>query len=326
MHLYLDDVKEETAYKNIKELKEFGLHITATASKKVSSRIMDLVDVILYDKENLLLTKDYGEPSYTFYWFENANFRLEFARKERQPHSLAVLRSMVKGCEIAKMKGFTHVIRIEFDDLLSERSVNFLLEQARKMEEDMLFFKNEYGYSQDISVHTILYRPEEFLRMFGDIMCEDDYSRHLKELDVNRSISLEEFICLTLDKRKANTKYLDGTKMESILVDSVFNLHSSPSSLVGGCLVDVMKCDNGSSYFSYVCYENYGSKITLEQRLANGGLIKNQWEASPMNWAYIPIDKGSVKVDILIDENLYASYDILNGNVTGDHRSTIAFK
>jgi hypothetical protein len=326
LHLYLDDVKENTAYENIKKLKEFGLHITATASKKVSERIVDLVDVLLYDKENDLLKGDYGDPDYTFFWFENHLFKLNFARKEKQPHSLPVLRSMIKGCEIAMLYGFDHIIRIEFDDLLSKESINWLINQAESMKEDMLFFKNDYSQNPDISVHTILYKPNSFLNVFRGVKREVDYARLLNELGIKKSITLEEFMLLMLNYRKANVKYLDGTKMESILMNSTFNLHSSPSSLIEGCLTDIMKCKDGVNYFSYVCYEPKDAKITLRQKLNGGKIIEDYWLAKPMNWAYLPINKDTTTAEIIVNSDVYSTYEFQNGLLNGDYLSTITFK
>jgi len=326
LHLYLDDAKENTAYENIKKLKQFGLHITATAPKKVSKRIEDLVDVLLYDGENDLLKGDYGKPDYTFFWFENHLFRLDFARRERQPHSLPVLRSMIKGCELARIYGFEYVIRIEFDDLLSEESVKWLINQAESMKEEMLFFRNEYSKNPDISVHTILYKPDSFLEIFSEVKQEKDYARLLNELGIKKSITLEEFMLLMLNYRKANVKYLDGTKMESILMNSTFNLHSSPSSLIEGCLTDIMKCKDGVNYFSYVCYEPKDAKITLRQKLSGGKIIEDSWLAKPMNWAYLPINKDTVTAEIIVNSDVYSTYEFENGLLNGDYMSTITFK
>jgi hypothetical protein len=326
MHLYLDSVKEVMAYENIKKLKEFGMHITATASKKVSQRIVDLVDVLLYDRENQLLKGDYGDPDYTFFWFDSDSFRMDFARKEKQPHSLPVLRSMIKGCEIAKIYGFDYVIRIEFDDLLSEESVKWLINQAETMEEDMLFFKNDYLENPNISVHTILYKPDSFLDVFGEVKQEEDYARLINELNIKRAIILEEFMLLMLNHKGSRVKYLDGTNMGSVLINSAFNLHSSPSSLIGGCLVDIMKCEDGLNYFSYLCYEDKEAKITLIQKLKDGSTIKNSWSPKPMNWSHLLIDRNTITADIIVNSDLYSTYEFKDGVLEGDFLSSIRFK
>lgn len=325
VHLYLDDIKEQTAYDNLKRLKEFGLHITATSSKPLSTRMMEVVDVLLYDKENQLLKRDYGLPKPVYYWHNNGSFNFEFGRREQQPHSLAVLRSMIKGCKLAIMNGFDYVIRIEFDDILSKSAVEWLIEQIHTIEESMLFFKNDHGYTQDISMHTIFYKPEEFLRIFGDIDSEDDYCRHYKDLGIDRHLILEEFILIMLNSKNVDVKYIDGNQMHSLLFDSTFNLHSSPSSLVGGCLIDIMKCNNGLNYFGYICYEAPGCEITLIQKQLTGELFENKWEAIPKFWAYLPIDKNTIHLDILVNGLLYNSYDFIDGELQNECLSSITF-
>jgi hypothetical protein len=326
VHLYLDDVKEQTAYENLKKLKDFGLHITATSPKTLSPRMMEVVDVLLHDKENLLLTKDYGLPKPMYYWHDNGSFRLDFGRREQQPHSLAVLRSMIKGCELALMKGFDWVIRIEFDDILSKNSVDWLIEQSKTIDESMLFFKNDHGYTQDISMHTILYKPQEFLNIFGDIKSEEDYHRHIINLGIDKHLILEEFIFIMLDNKKPNVKYVDGLQMSALLPDSIFNLHSSPSSLIGGCLIDIMRCNNGLNYFSYICYESPGCNIVLKQKLEGGEILENSWDVFPTNWIYLPIDTRTVYLDILVDSLLYTSYEFIDGVLQNECLSTITFR
>jgi hypothetical protein len=326
VHLYLDDKKERIAYDNLKRLKEFGLHITATSAKPISNRMMELVDVLLYDKENMLLKKDYGEPKTIFYYHDNDSFRFDFGHREKQPHSLAVLKSMIKGCELAKMNNFDFVIRIEFDDILSKESVDWIINQTNNIKESMLLFKNVYNDVEDISVHTMLYKPEEFLRIFGSIKSEEDYYNHIINIGINKHLILEEFILIMLKRMNGDVKYIDGKQMSSILTNSLFNLHSSPSSLVGGCLIDLMRCDNGINYFGYICHESPGSKITLKQYKESGEILQNNWDVLPTYWAYLPIDKSVISIEILVDNILYKRYEFKNGVILNECLSKIKFK
>jgi hypothetical protein len=86
-----------------------------------------------------------------------------------------------------------------------------------------------------------------------------------------------------------------------------------------------MKCNNGLNYFGYICYEAPGCEITLTQKQLTGELFENKWEAIPKFWAYLPIDKNTINLDILVNGLLYNSYDFIDGELQNECLSSITF-
>lgn len=318
VHLYLSEYTEQTAYENLRSLKDMGLHITATSPKPLPTRFYDLVDVFLHDKENLLLVGHYEVREPVYYYTRQDGFTMHFQRRENQVHGLAVLRSMIKGCELAKMNGMDWVLRIEFDDILSEISVGVIREMVERLEKDMLIFRNDYGEKRDLSVHTMLYRPDIFLRVFGRTKDESDWIDNIaKYCDYGNPI-LEELMLAMIEKSELDVEYLDGSTMQSILPGSVFNLHQSPTGLASGCLVDLMRCGD-QLYFGAWCVNEPGGKVNFITEYE-----EQSYDFSPGHWSYKLIEPGIGLARIVVDDVVVIEHELKENNLDSIG-STISF-
>lgn len=309
VHLYLNEHTEQTAYENLKQLHGLGLHITATSPKPLPSRFYELVDVFLYDGENQLLTGHYEQREPVYYYTRQQGFTMNFHRVENQVHGLAVLRSMVKACELAIMYDIDWVLRIEFDDILSPAAVHRLIDTASEIENDLLIFRNDYGTRRDLSVHTMLYRPEAFLRVFKNIKDEDSWHSSIKDnCDYGNPI-LEELMLLMLEKSGEGVEYLDGTTMGSFLPGSTFNMHQSPSGLVSGCLTDILASDRGL-YFGAWAVNPPGGKVRFVETYVDGKVEETYYEFGPGYWAHKPVSDGTILAQIYVGTEVASSYDL----------------
>jgi len=309
VHLFLNEHTEPTAYQNLKSLHDMGLHITATSPKPLPSRFYELVDVFLHDGENQLLNGHYEPREPVYYFTRHQGFTMNFHRVENQVHGLAVLRSMVKACELAVMYGMDWVLRIEFDDILSPCAVHKLIETTHALEEDLLIFRNDYGKRRDLSVHTMLYRPDAFLRVFKTIKDEESWRTWIAaNCDYSNPI-LEELMLLMLEKSGEKVQYLDGAAMQSFLPGSVFNLHQSPTGLVSGCLADILTSDRGL-HFGAWAVNPPGGTVRFVETSTDGRVEETYYEFAAGHWAHKQVTEGTVLAQIYVGTEMAASLDL----------------
>lgn len=266
IHLFLNNEElEKMAYDNIKKIKEQGFKILVTSPKKLPNHFYDIVDIFYHDKENQLLKCNYEDIEVLWHWTKSENMTLYFGVKEVQKHGLAVLRSMIKGCQLAKLNNIKYVIRIEFDDLFGPHSffkIKSKVEEIIENKFDFLLIRNSYLHYTDISVHLMFYECEKFLNVFGDIINEKTFNDELINLGIPRkSTMLETFIYLMVEfyskKLNLNVKYNNTEVIQKDYFDTYFNAHQNCFSLTDGILSDV----------NYVLYNNVlAKKICLAVR------------------------------------------------------------
>lgn len=247
LHLYFSNKEaESTALNNIKNLKEKGFKILITSPQVLNEEFYLYIDYFFFDRENQLFEKRYDKVDPVIWWNDTGDLKLNFIVDGFQKHGLAVLRSMIKGCSIAKSIGFDYIIRFEYDDLFGPISMNKVVDICNDiLKKDYRFYlyKNDYGEDKkDISVHLMFYKCQDFLDIFGSIKNENHYKIFLKKIDLpNKSIILEEFIYKALEKFGDKVHFRLGKEMNSDHPDTVFNIHQVPVGVKDGILSDVMR-------------------------------------------------------------------------------------
>ena len=160
IHLYLTSTETElTAFNNLKRLKNNGFKILITSPKLIPLYFYQYIDHFYYDNENQMMELEYKKADPLVWWFTDDNTKFNFVVDGFQKHGLAVLRSMIKGCQIANALGYKNIIRFEFDDLFGKKSMDLIKEICSKIEDkkyNFYVYKNDYGENKaDISTHLI---------------------------------------------------------------------------------------------------------------------------------------------------------------------------
>jgi hypothetical protein len=251
LHLYLTSRETElTAFNNLKRLKNYGFKILVTSPKPIPLDFYQYIDHFYYNNENQMMELEYKKADPLVWWYAAGNIKFNFVVDGFQKHGLAVLRSMIKGCQIAKGLGYKNIIRFEFDDFFGKKSIGLIKEICSDIEDkkyDFYTYKNDYGGERvDISTHLIFYSCDSFLKLFGRIKNEYDYKEYLKDLEIpDEAIILEEFIYRYIQKHNLNVYYGNGHTMHQLFIDSAFNMHQSPIGVVDGAISDVMIIKRG---------------------------------------------------------------------------------
>jgi glycosyltransferase involved in cell wall biosynthesis len=248
IHLFLNTEElEKMAYENLKNIKSQGFDILVTSPKKLPLYFYDVIDIFYHDKENQLLKLNYTDIEVMWHWIKNDIGTLSLGVKELQKHGLAVLRSMIKGCQLAKLNNYKYIIRCEFDDLfgpISFLNIKNKLDYVIENNFDFNLIRNVYSYYTDISVHLMFYNCEKFLSLFGSIVDEKTYNDELCNLGIpKKSTMLETFIYLMIEHYKLQKElfvnYDDTSVIQNEYFDTRFNVHQNCFSLSDGVLSDV---------------------------------------------------------------------------------------
>lgn len=251
IHLYLTSRETElTAYNNLKRLKNAGFKILATSPKPLPLDFYQYVDHYYYDSENQMMKLEYEEADPLVWWSVCGNIKFNFVIDGSQKHGLAVLRSMIKGCEIASSLGYKNIIRFEFDDFFGAKSISLIKEICKEIQQskyDFYTYKNDYGDNRiNVSTHLIFYSCQSFLKVFGKIKNEYDYKDCLQELGIpDKSIILEEFMYQYMQNHDLNVYYGNGYSMKELFYDTWFNIHQSATGVFYGAISDVMIIKRG---------------------------------------------------------------------------------
>jgi len=335
IHLFLNKPNlEQIAYDNIKFIKQCGFKVLITSPKILPERFYDIIDIFYYDKENQLFEDSYTDVEVMYHYTKTPDLSLYLGVKEVQKHGLAVLRSMIKGCEVASLNNIKYIMRIEFDDILGIKSIENIKNVIHDLENksyDFDLIRNIYSYYTDISVHLMFYDCKKFLEVFGQIKNESDYKKELCNLGIcNKSTMLETFIYLMVEyyknDKKLNINYHNTSDLNSLYYDTNFNVHQNCFSLVDGLLTDVCYVynngiiqnrlglssrnfanENGLMIQFYIIYKNGG---TYTLYMNSGGI--NCWNvhyienADTVNYVYIKHG----------EKDFYKKYSISNSETT----------
>ena len=275
IHLFLNTEElEKIAYENLKKIKDQGFKVLITSPKKLPLHFYEVVDIFYHDKENQLLELQYKDIEVMWHWTKFNNTTLSFGVKEIQKHGLAVLRSMIKGCQVAKMNNIKYIIRTEFDDFFGPESFKNIKNKLNHIVEngfDFHLIKNVYSYYTDISVHLMFYDCNKFLNVFDSIIDEKMYNKELINLNIpQKSTMLETFIYLMIEHYKGkynlNINYADTNIIHTEYSDTHFNVHQNCFSLTDGVLSDVnyVFTDNNLTRKICLAVRNFSSEKNIQ--------------------------------------------------------------
>lgn len=311
LHLYLTNKEsEDTAYENLKTLKEYGFKILITSPKPLPEQLYQYIDYFWYDTENQLLTDEYEHIEPTVLWLKTDDVELRFITVNPQRHGLAVLRAMINGSKLALAYGFTHIVRFEYDDLFGKESMKLIEDTVKRMIEnkyDFYVYKNDYvGTRDDISVHLMYYKCDKFLEVFGDVKDERTYNDYLVKLNQDKqALILEQFLLFALEQRGMTTRvfYDTGENLTTLYHDTVFNKHQSDPGLKDGVLSDVLILKTREEIIRnqvYLAAQNFSSndvqKIYFDIFDINGTFIHTYlFELDKRYWQYVPLILENIK-------------------------------
>jgi hypothetical protein len=137
----------------ISKLKKHGIKILLVSNTIPPSDVVESVEYFLYNHENKLFTQNFEDVNYCDLWKSYPQIVIHEITEEFQKHGLSVLSNLFNCLDLVKSLGYTHLQRIEVDDLYSEQGYEFMKKVPQLCEENnkkSLFYFNE---GKDVSFH-----------------------------------------------------------------------------------------------------------------------------------------------------------------------------
>ena len=171
-----DQEKIDTLIECIDELKSQGYPIIISSHIQVPDNIYNMVDYVIYDKENPLIYSyefsEYGSAT-TWFWAHYDNFFQEYTLDFN--HAYAVLKLIKNGVSIGSINGYqiSHVVC--YDYILSDK--NLLSEHTKHLEEyDVFSYYFKGAPMQGLSAGLFSFKNDIFLKTFSNINTKKEYS------------------------------------------------------------------------------------------------------------------------------------------------------
>lgn len=167
--------KIDTLIECINELKSQGYPIIVSSHIKVPDIIYDMVDYVIYDKENPLIYNHEFDKlnSSTWFWTLYDGFYQEYTLDFN--HAYAVLKLMKNGVAISKINGYDISHIICYDYLIKDKEV--LIEHIESLEDNDVFSYYFEGAAKDgITPSLISFKNDVFINCFESINSKKEYS------------------------------------------------------------------------------------------------------------------------------------------------------
>lgn len=160
----------------INELKSQDYPIIVSSHIQIPDNIYDMVDYVIYDKENPLIYsyefEEYGSST-TWFWSLYDNFYQKYTLDFN--HAYAVLKLIKNGVSLAQVNGYeiSHVVC--YDYILNDK--NLLSEHTKSLEEyDVFSYFFKGAAKEGLSAGLFSFKNDIFLKSFSNINTKKEYS------------------------------------------------------------------------------------------------------------------------------------------------------
>ena len=231
-------VNEKRFVESLEFYKKLGYPIMLVTNSIVSEEIQNEVDYIFYDKENRLFVEDYSEYPDGLFWYvpgaPNDNMVVNVIHGGVQKHGFSYMVNFLNSVTFAQSLGFTHVLRMEYDQIHHESDIEFLDSVVRDCQN-----QNKRGFiydnGDDISLDFLYLDLDLAIDVFPDIKYESDYKKLVNDLTgENNFLICEELYRYCLEPVFDELIIKDGQEMFSDFnPNTKWNTLTSPSNTSG---------------------------------------------------------------------------------------------
>jgi hypothetical protein len=283
-----DQEKIDTLIECIDELKSQGYPIIISSHIQVPNNIYDMVDYVIYDKENpLIYNHEFDEfgGSNTWFWALYDGFYQEYTLDFN--HAYAVLKLIKNGVSLAKINGYeiSHVVC--YDYIVKDK--NLLNQHTKHLEEYDVFSYFFKGISHEgLSAGLFSFKNDIFIKSFSHVTTKKEYNKSGYAI-------FEEFLEKIFLKNSAKVIKINiDTIRENNIIDKYTNIGNMSKNIIDGKGLLFLSKINNSFYiylFSFM-------KSTLNLTINN---VKYQLNANAHKSNLIPISDEQLKSGIKID-------------------------
>ena len=223
---------------SIEFYKKLGYPIMLVSNSKVSMEIQDQVDYIFYDKENRLFSSEYDGYNEGLFWYvpgaPDDKYVVNVVHGGIQKHGYSYMVNFLNSVKFAKSLGFTHVMRMEYDQVHHNDDIDFLNSVVRdcQIERKKGFI---YDNKNDISLDFLYIDLNLAINKFPNIKYESDFKELVRQYTGEQKFLIcEELYRYCLEDSFEDLIVKDGKDMfTDFHPRSKWNTLTSPSNTSG---------------------------------------------------------------------------------------------
>lgn len=307
-----DQEKIDTLIECINEIKSQGYPIVVSSHIQVPDIIYNMVDYVIYDKENpLIYNNEFDRLGVsTWFWSLYDNFYQEYTFDFN--HAYAVLKLIKNGVSISSINGYdiSHVVCYDYiikDKNLLKTHLNYL----EQYDVFSYFFKD--SQNEGLSAGLFSFKNDIFIKSFGKINSKESYCE-------SPYFIFEEFLEKNLQTNSAKILKIDiDTIRENNIIDKYTNLGNINKKIIEDKGLLFLSKVDGLFYIYFISFIDSTLIINIDYN-------EYKIEAIPNRSNLIPISEEQLKsgINICIPEfNLNDFYDInsrfSNGRIDNDN-------
>lgn len=164
----------------ISSIRKQGYDILVSTHIEVSKEINDVVDYVVYDKENPLIMYDeyLNNPSVVYVWMSLPGYEQNYPIKFN--HAYAVMRLIQNASAIADVNGYENVYFVNYDYVLNDE--NILIRHSDLLKDNDIVSYNwlDYGsnHTNNISSGFFSVKNTPFYNLIKNIKSKEDYCKY----------------------------------------------------------------------------------------------------------------------------------------------------
>lgn len=331
-----NSTNEDNFIETVEAMRSLGDKILLVTGGKITERVQENVDYILYNGDNLLFEDEDYEYFHPWnYQTLNQGFIHNSFNFSTQKHGLAVLINIFNSLNYARSLGYTHFRRILYDikpGKISIQSIRDIEKNCLDHNKKGVFYFNlpniiEGKEYPDIKGDFFFSEIDFFLSSVPHINSESSYKNCLfKNFGSNKFLIIEKFMYEFL-KEKDEIVKRDGFLFESDFSDTNREIYSNTTSGLNfpkkykSVITRITSIKNEDSCVLYT--RSYANNIESREILIkyeDGSRDTISFEILPYNWCYQFIGSNVSEIEV------YGKEGYLYTEKKGESRDYIEFE
>ena len=255
--------KKEVLLECILSIKKQNYDILVSSHIEISKDINDLVDYVVYDRENPLIMYDeyLNNPSVVYVWMNLPGYEQNYPIKFN--HAYAVMKLIQNGSAIAEINGYRNVHFVNYDYVLNDDTIltkhNDLLNDNDIVSYDWINYGS--SHSNNISSGFFSVNNIPFFNLIKNIKSKEDYCKYGSPIFeeflydyVNNHSSLKTFN-ISISELFDNLS-IEDVKSGKITTNKIATKSILDDYIINGKLYLFLTKDNNGDFYIFIKYDD----------------------------------------------------------------------
>lgn len=291
--------KIDTLIECINEIKLQGYPVIVSSHIQVPDMIYNMVDYVIYDKDNpLIYNNEFNKLDVsTWFWSYFDNFYQEYTFDFN--HAYAVLKLIKNGVSISNINGYNVSHVVCYDYIIKDK--NLLKDHLNHLEQYDVFSYFFKGFENErLSAGLFSFKNDIFIKSFGKINSKESYCE-------SPYFIFEEFLEKTLQENSAKILKIDIDSIrDNNIIDKYTNLGNINKMIIDNRGLLFLTTVDNLFYIYFISFIDSTLIINIDYNEYKIEIIPNR-----SNLIFISDDQLRFGINICIPEfNLNEFYDI----------------